>query len=82
MITEILVRSKSAITISRLSIHNASVGVVLKTSAVLLTSFAILIANEYISELKKRLAKLKDWIKVVTSSNENTLETSMVGLKN
>ena len=51
-ITEILSGSGSAITTSRMSIMNSSIGIVLISSTALLTSTSILITNEYISQLK------------------------------
>ena len=47
-------------------------------STALLTSMAILITNEYISTIKRRLTQLGDWIIVVSSLYEKTLKTSMI----
>ena len=51
IITEIFVGSRSAISMSTMSPINPSIGFVLTSSTSLLTSFAILITNEYISKL-------------------------------
>ena len=61
---------------------NPGAGIFVSSSAALLTSIAILITNEYISKLKIRFTKLRDWINVVTLLYEKTLETSMVDKKN
>ena len=66
IITEILIGSGSAIGTSTMSLINPSIGVVLTSSSALLTSIAILITNEYISKLKIRYTKLRDWINVIT----------------
>ena len=60
---------------------NPSAGIVISSSAALLTSVADLITNEYISKLKTRHTKLKDWIIVFTLFYEKTLKTSMVDEK-
>ena len=62
IITEILIGSGSAISTSTMSLINPSIGIVLTSSTALLTSLAILITKEYISELKLRYTKLRDWI--------------------
>ena len=51
-ITEILLGLRSVIPTSALSLINPSVGIVLTSSTALITSIAILITNEKISELK------------------------------
>ena len=43
-----------------------------------MTSIAILITNEYISKLKIRYTKLRDWINVITLLYEKTLKQSMI----
>ena len=55
IITELLVGSGSAIGSSTMSIFNPSTGVVLTSSTAFLTSVAILITDEYISKLKKKI---------------------------
>ena len=60
---------------------NPSAGIINSSSTALLTSIAILITNEYISKLKIRYTKLRDWINVITLLYEKTLETSMVDQK-
>ena len=66
IIPEILIGSGSAITSSTLYLVNPNVGIVLTSSTDLITSIAILIANEYRSKLKVRYTKLGDWINVIT----------------
>ena len=60
---------------------NPSVGIVISSSTALLTSIAILITNEYISKLKIRYTKLRDWINVITLLYEKTLKQSKVDKK-
>ena len=62
IVTEVLIGSGSAISTSTMSLINPSIGIVLTSSTALLTSLAILITNEYISKLKLRYTKLRDWI--------------------
>ena len=54
IISEFLIRSGSAISTSTMSLISPSIGIVLTCSTALLTSLAILITNEYISNLKLR----------------------------
>ena len=81
IITEILIGSGSAISTSTMSLINPSIGIVLTSSTALLTSLAILITNEYISKLKLRYTKLRDWINFITILYEKTLNQSMVDKK-
>ena len=81
IITEILIGSGSAIETSTMSLVNPSIGIVLTSSTALLTSIATLVTNEYISKLKIRYTKLKDWINVITLLYEKTLKESMVDKK-
>ena len=81
IITEILIGSGSAITTSTMSLINPSIGLVLTSSTALLTSHAILITKEYISKLKLRYTKLRDWINFITILYEKTLNQSMVDKK-
>ena len=81
IITEILIGSGSAIGTSTMGLINPSVGIVISSSTALLTSIAILITNEYISKLKIRCTKLRDWINVITLLYEKTLKQSMVDKK-
>ena len=78
IITEISIGSGSAIGTSTMSLINPSKGLVLTSSSALLTSIAILITNDYISKLKIRYKKLRDWINVITLLYEKTLKESMV----
>ena len=81
IITEILIGSGSAISTSTMSLINPSIGIVLSSSTALLTSLAILITNEYISKLKLRYTKLRDWINFITILYEKTLNQSMIDKK-
>ena len=60
---------------------NPGAGIIISSSTALLTSIAILITNEYISKLKIRYTKLRDWINVITLLYEKTLKQSMVDKK-
>ena len=80
-IDEILKGSSSAIQTSTMSLINPSIGIVLTSSTDLLTSLAILITNEYISKLKLRYTKLRDWINFITILYEKTLNQSMIDKK-
>ena len=77
-ITEILVGAGSAIGSSSMALINPGAGIVISSSTALLTSIAILITNEYISKLKIRYTKLRDWINVITLLYEKTLKESMI----
>ena len=81
IITEILVGSGSAIGTSTMGLINPSVGIVISSSTAVLTSIAILITNEYISKLKIRYTKLRDWINDITLLYEKTLKESMIDKK-
>ena len=81
IITEILVGSGSAIGSSAMSMINPGAGIIISSSTALLTSIAILITNEYISKLKIRYTKLRDWINVITLLYEKTLKESMIDKK-
>ena len=81
IITEILIGSGSAVSTSAMSIVNPSIGIVLTSSTALLTSLAILITNEYISKLKLRYTKLRDWNNFITILYEKTLNQSMIDKK-
>ena len=81
IITEILVGTSSTVGTSTMGLINPSVGIVISSSTALLTSIAILITNEYISKLKIRYTKLRDWNNVMTLLYEKTLKTSMIDKK-
>ena len=81
IITEILVGSGSAIDTSTMSLLNPSIGIVLTSSTALFTPLAILITNEYISKLKLRYTKIRDWIIFITILYEKTLSQSMIDKK-
>ena len=80
-ITEFFIGSASTINSSILAILNPSVGFIISSSSPSLTSIAILISNDYISKLKMRFTKLRDWINVITLLYEKTLEQSTVDKK-
>ena len=81
-ITETLIGSRSAISTSTMSLINPNIGILLTSSTALLTSLAILITNEYISKLKLRYTKLRDWINFITILYEKTMNQSMIDKKN
>ena len=81
IITEILVGSASTISTSTMGLINPGAGIIVSSSTALLTSIAILITNEYISKLKIRYTKLKDWISIITLLYEKALRESMIDKK-
>ena len=81
IITELLVGFGSAIGTSTMSLSNPSIRIVLFSSTALLTSIVILITNEYVSKLKIRYTKLRDWINVITFLYQKTLKESMIDKK-
>ena len=81
IITEILIGSGSAISTSTMSFINPSIGIVLTSSTALLTSLAIIITKYYISKLKLRYTKLRDWINFNTILYEKTINQSMIDKK-
>ena len=81
IITEILVGAGSAVGSSTMGLINPGAGIIISSSTALLTSIAILITNEYISKLKIRYTKLRDWINVITLLYEKTLKQSMIDKK-
>ena len=81
IVTELVVGPASASGSSIMGLSNRGAGIIISSSTALLTSIAILITNEYISKLKIRYTKLRDWNNVITLLNENTLKTSMVDQK-
>ena len=64
-----------------MSLFNPTLGIVITSSTALLTSFAILLTNEYISKLKIRYTKLRGWINVITFLFEKILQQLMIGEK-
>ena len=74
IITDILIGSASTISSSTMCLLNPGAGIIISSSTALLTSFAILITNEYNSKLKIRYTKLRDWINVITLLYEKTLK--------
>ena len=79
--TDILIGSGYAFSASTMSKLNPSIGIVLTSSAALLTSLVILITNEYISKLKLRYTKLRDLIKFNTILYEKALNQSIIDEK-
>ena len=80
-ITETLIGLGSAISTSTMSLINPSIGIVLGSSSALSTSIAVLITTEYISKLKIRYTKVREWINVITVLYEKTLKESMIDKK-
>ena len=78
IITEIIVGSGSAVRSSAMSLIIPGAGIIISSSTALLTSIAILITNEYISKLKIRYTKIKDWINVNILLYEKILKESMI----
>ena len=60
---------------------NPGAGINISSSTALLTSIAILTTNEYISKLKIRYTKLREWNNVITLLYEKLLKQSMVDRK-
>ena len=81
IITENLIGSGSAKSTSTLGLFNPGAGIIISSSTALLTSIAILFTNEYISKLKIRYTKLRDWINVITQLYEKTSKTSLIDKK-
>ena len=81
IVAEFLIGSASTISSSTLAVLNPSAGNISSSSTALLTSIAILITNEYISNIKTRHTKLRNWIKIFTLPDEKTLKTTMVDKK-
>ena len=81
IITEILVGSASTLGSSNKGSVNPGAGIVISSSTASITSIAILITNEYNSNLKIRYTKLRDWINVITLLYEKTLKESMIDKK-
>ena len=77
-ITEILAGTGSAIGSSTMGLINPGTGIIISSSTALLTSITILITNEYISKLKIKYTKLRDWINVITLLYEKTLKESII----
>ena len=81
IITEILVGAGSVVSSSSMALINPGTGIVVSSSTALLTSIAVLITNEYISKLKIRYTKLRDWINVIILLYGKTLKESMIDKK-
>ena len=81
IITELSIGSASTISFSTMGLINSGAGKNFSSSTALLTSIAILTTNEYISNLKIRFTKLRDWINVIALLYEKILKTSMVDNK-
>ena len=81
IVTEILVGGASTVGSSSMALINPGAGIVISSGTALLTSIAILITNEYISKLKIRYTKLRDWINVITLLYEKILKQLMVDKK-
>ena len=66
---------------SILSLLNPSVGVIISTRTALITSVAFIITIGYISKLKIRFTKLRDWINVISLVFEQTLKQWLIDRK-
>ena len=77
IITEILIGAGYAVGISSMALINPGAGIIITSSTALLSSIAILITYEYISKLKIRYTRLRDWNNVITLLYEKTLKSSM-----
>ena len=64
-----------------MSLINPGAGNIISSSTALLTSIAILITIEYLSNIKIRYTKLGDWVNVITLLYEKILKHSMVDEK-
>ena len=60
---------------------NPGANIIISGRTALLTSIAVLRTKEYVSKLKTRSSKLRDWINVITLLYEKILQTSMVDKK-
>ena len=78
IITEFFSGSVSTVSSSTMGLINPGAGFIVSSSTALLTSIAILVTNEYVSKLKKRFTKLRDWLIVSTLLYEKTLKQLMV----
>ena len=81
IITEILIGAGSAVGSSSMALINPGAGIAISSSTALLISIAILITNEYISKLKIRYTKLRNFINYITMLYEKTLSQSMINKK-
>ena len=77
----VLVGSASTISSSKMGLIIPDAGNIISSSTALLPSIANLITNEYISKLKIRYTKLRDWINDITLLYEKTLNQSKVDKK-
>ena len=78
IIREISIGSGSVKGISTMGLINPGAGNIISSSTALLTSIAILITNEYISKLKIRYTKLRDYINVLKLLYKKTLKQSVI----
>ena len=81
IITEILIGFGSAISSSTLGLIIPGAGITISSSTALLTGIAILITKEYITKLKIRYTKLRDWINVITLLYQKKWKQSMIDKK-
>ena len=80
-ITEIFIGSGSIKGASTMFLMNPSIRIVSASSTALLTSIAILIKNEYLSNIKTDNTKVPDWINVTILLYEKNIQQSMRGKK-
>ena len=62
IISEILIASASTFSSSTMGSINPGASIIVSSSTALLTSFAVLITKEHVSNLKIRYTKLRDWV--------------------
>ena len=77
-----MIGSGSTLGSSTMSLINPNICIVITNSTALITSFAFLITNEFISKLKRRYPKLWNSIKVITLLLEITWKVFMVDKQN
>ena len=76
-----MIGSASTVNSSTLAVLNPSAGILISSSTALLPSIAILITNEYISKLKLRYTKLRDWMNFIKTPYEKAINQSIVDKK-
>ena len=73
-----MIGSASTLSSPTMGLINPGAVIIITGSTASLTSIALLITNEYISEVKIRYTKLRDWINLSTFLYEKTLKISMI----
>ena len=78
---ETLLGSSSTILPFIQSIFSTTIAIPKASSSALITSKALLLTIEYISKLKNRYTKLRDWMKAITLLRGEILKKSMFDRK-